>query len=141
MCSTASPRSTTLGTPPTAPKCGVSPRHVLPISEQWHQLLMRALSSIPDVQAGDSVWWHCDVIHAVAPVQDQLEWGNVMYMPAAGSVRRNSTPPAGADPGRRHGRVSLERDWAASASGNGPVTRQTSAECVVTRSARAPRRR
>ena len=28
-------------------------------------LLMRALSSIPDVQAGDSVWWHCDVTHAV----------------------------------------------------------------------------
>jgi hypothetical protein len=40
--------------------------------DPWHPLLMRALSSIPDVQAGDSVWWHCDVIHAVAPVQDRL---------------------------------------------------------------------
>ena len=70
--------------------CGVSPRHVLPISEKWHPLLMRALSSIPNVKAGDSVWWHCDVIHAVAPVQDQHGWGNVMYIPAAPQCEKNT---------------------------------------------------
>ena len=32
-------------------------------------LLLRALSGIPDVQAGDSVWWHCDLIHSVASVE------------------------------------------------------------------------
>ncbi|WP_319459307.1 YbiU family protein [Micromonospora sp. RTP1Z1] len=32
---------------------------------------MRALAGIPDVKAGDSVWWHCDMIHSVAPVTDQ----------------------------------------------------------------------
>ncbi len=47
--------------------CGVAPGRVLPISEQWHPLLMAALTSIPPLEAGDSVWWHCDVIHSVAP--------------------------------------------------------------------------
>lgn len=70
--------------------CGVTPRQVLPISEEWHPLLMRALTPIPDLQAGDSVWWHCDVIHAVAPVRDQEGWGNVMYIPAAPMCEKNA---------------------------------------------------
>lgn len=69
--------------------CGVTPRQVLPISEQWHPLLMRALTPIPNLQAGDSVWWHCDVIHSVAPVTDQQGWGNVMYIPAAPRCEKN----------------------------------------------------
>ncbi|CDL19910.1 FIG00731571: hypothetical protein [Klebsiella pneumoniae IS53] len=44
---------------------------MLPISEQWHPLLIKALSSIPALNAGDSVWWHCDIIHSVAPVENQ----------------------------------------------------------------------
>ena len=51
--------------------------HGLP-SQTWHPLLLRALSGIPDVHTGDSVWWHCDLIHAVAPVENQQGWGNVM---------------------------------------------------------------
>ncbi len=35
--------------------CGVAPGRVLPISEQWHPLLIKALSSIPALNAGDSV--------------------------------------------------------------------------------------
>lgn len=69
--------------------CGVTPRQVLPISEEWHPLLMRALTPIPDLQAGDSVWWHCDVIHSVAPVTNQQGWGNVMYIPAAPKCEKN----------------------------------------------------
>lgn len=69
--------------------CGVTPQHVLPISEQWHPLLMRALTPIPNLQAGDSVWWHADVIHSVAPVGDQKGWGNVMYIPAAPMCEKN----------------------------------------------------
>lgn len=52
-------------------------------------MLMRALTPIPDLQAGDSVWWHCDVIHSVAPVADQQGWGNVMYIPAAPKCEKN----------------------------------------------------
>ncbi|KIF60333.1 DUF1479 domain-containing protein [Pseudomonas fluorescens] len=69
--------------------CGVAPGKVLPVSEKWHPLLIKGLSSIPDVQAGDSVWWHCDVIHSVAAVEDQQGWGNVMYVPAAPMCPKN----------------------------------------------------
>ncbi len=47
------------------------------------------MTPIPDVQAGDSVWWHCDVIHSVAPVENQQGWGNVMYVPAAPMCPKN----------------------------------------------------
>ncbi|MET0417423.1 MAG: DUF1479 domain-containing protein [Actinoplanes sp.] len=69
--------------------CGVTVNQVFPANERWHPLLMRALSGIPDVQAGDSVWWHCDMIHSVAPVENQQGWGNVMYIPAAPWCPRN----------------------------------------------------
>lgn len=69
--------------------CGVMTNQVFPANERWHPLLMRAASGIPDVRAGDSVWWHCDVLHGVAPVRDQKGWGNVMYIPAAPWCARN----------------------------------------------------
>lgn len=69
--------------------CGVAPGKVLPVSERWHPLLVKGLTAIPDVRAGDSVWWHCDVIHSVAPVEDQQGWGNVMYVPAAPMCPKN----------------------------------------------------
>jgi Protein of unknown function (DUF1479) len=69
--------------------CGVTVNQVFPASEKWHPLLIEALSGIPDVRAGDSVWWHCDMIHSVAPVENQQGWGNVMYIPAAPWCPRN----------------------------------------------------
>src|SRR4051795_3961955 len=69
--------------------CGVTVNQVFPASQQWHSLLLAALSGIPDVRAGDSVWWHCDMIHSVAPVRNQQGWGNVMYIPAAPWCPRN----------------------------------------------------
>ena len=69
--------------------CGVAPGKVLPVSAQWHPLLIEAMTSIPALEAGDSVWWHCDVIHSVAPVEDQQGWGNVMYIPAAPLCDKN----------------------------------------------------
>jgi hypothetical protein len=69
--------------------CGVTVNQVFPANEKWHPLLMEALSGIPDVRAGDSVWWHCDMIHSVAPVRNQQGWGNVMYIPAAPWCPRN----------------------------------------------------
>lgn len=69
--------------------CGVTVNQVFPANEKWHPLLMEALTGIPDVQPGDSVWWHCDMIHSVAPVENQKGWGNVMYIPAAPWCPRN----------------------------------------------------
>jgi hypothetical protein len=75
---------------PDEDMCGVTTNQVFPASEQWHALLLEALSGIPDVKAGDSVWWHCDMIHSVAPVHDQQGWANVMYIPAAPWCPRNA---------------------------------------------------
>jgi hypothetical protein len=69
--------------------CGVTTNQTFPASERWHSLLLRASAGIPDVKAGDSVWWHCDMIHSVAPVTDQNGWGNVIYIPAAPWCPRN----------------------------------------------------
>src|SRR6476646_10102016 len=69
--------------------CGVTTNQTFPASEKWHSLLLRASAGIPDVRAGDSVWWHCDMIHSVAPVTDQKGWGNVIYIPAAPWCPRN----------------------------------------------------
>jgi hypothetical protein len=69
--------------------CGVTVNQVFPAGSAWHPLLLEALTGIPDVRAGDSVWWHCDMIHSVAPVTGQRGWGNVMYIPAAPWCPRN----------------------------------------------------
>ena len=76
---------------PADDMCGVKANQVLPITEQWHSVLLAASSGIPDVRAGDTVWWHSDMIHSVAPVVDQRGWGNVMYIPAAPWCLRNET--------------------------------------------------
>jgi Protein of unknown function (DUF1479) len=70
--------------------CGVQLSRAFPVSEAFHSILTPARSGIPDVEAGDTVWWHCDLIHGVAPVENQLGWGNVMYIPAAPWCEKNA---------------------------------------------------
>jgi hypothetical protein len=69
--------------------CSVQLNRTFPVLPQWHAVLLDAVSAIPSVQPGDSVWWHCDLIHSVAPVTDQQGWGNVMYIPAAPRCAKN----------------------------------------------------
>jgi hypothetical protein len=69
--------------------CGAVNGQALPISERWHSILFPALSRIPAVEPGDTVWWHGDLIHAVDPVTDQKGWGNVMYIPATPYCQKN----------------------------------------------------
>jgi Protein of unknown function (DUF1479) len=52
-------------------------------------LLMEALVSIPAVRPGDTVWWHSDVIHAVADGRNDTRWGNVIYIAATPGCARN----------------------------------------------------
>ncbi len=68
---------------PAEDMCSVQLNRTFPVLPRWHEALLPAVSAIPSVQPGDSVWWHCDMVHAVAPVTDQQGWGNVMYIPAA----------------------------------------------------------
>jgi hypothetical protein len=74
---------------PAEDMCSVQPNRTFPAMAKWHSVLLEAVSSIPSVQPGDSVWWHCDMIHSVAPVTDQQGWGNVMYIPAAPWCAKN----------------------------------------------------
>jgi Protein of unknown function (DUF1479) len=69
--------------------CGVKISRTFPVNERFHSILTAAKSGIPDVEPGDTVWWHCDLIHAVAPVENQQGWGNVMYIPAAPWCEKN----------------------------------------------------
>jgi hypothetical protein len=71
--------------------CGVKPNRTFPATRKWHSVLLDAVSPIPSVQPGDSVWWHCDLVHSVAPVKNQQGWGNVMYIPAAPWCAKNET--------------------------------------------------
>jgi hypothetical protein len=70
--------------------CGAANGQALPISEEWHPVLMPALTPIPAVEPGDTVWWHGDMIHSVGAVQDQKGWGNVMYIPASPYCEKNA---------------------------------------------------
>jgi len=70
--------------------CGAANGQALPISERWHPALMPALTPIPAVEPGDTVWWHGDMIHSVGAVQDQQGWGNVMYIPASPYCEKNA---------------------------------------------------
>lgn len=69
--------------------CGVDANRAFAVTPRWHEALLEASTGIPDVRAGDSVWWHSDMVHSVAPVEDQQGWGNVMYIPAAPWCLRN----------------------------------------------------
>ena len=70
--------------------CGAANGQALPISERWHPALMPALTPIPAVEPGDTVWWHGDMIHSVGAVEDQQGWGNVMYIPASPYCEKNA---------------------------------------------------
>jgi hypothetical protein len=70
--------------------CGAANGQALPISERWHPVLMPALTPIPAVEPGDTVWWHGDMIHSVGEVTDQRGWGNVMYIPASPYCPKNA---------------------------------------------------
>ncbi|TDN62114.1 DUF1479 domain-containing protein [Paraburkholderia sp. BL10I2N1] len=69
--------------------CGALPGRALSIKPEWHGLLHEALSSIPQMQAGDTVFWHSDVIHAVEDAHRGKGYSNVMYISAAPACAKN----------------------------------------------------
>jgi hypothetical protein len=70
--------------------CGAVNGQALPIGGRWHSVLLPALSPIPAIEPGDSVWWHCDLIHAVADDTTEERWGNVMYIPSSPHCEKNA---------------------------------------------------
>jgi len=68
---------------PEAALCGAQPGRALGASPQWHAPVLDALVSIPQVEPGDTVWWHSDVLHAVEDRHNGSGYSNVIYISAA----------------------------------------------------------
>lgn len=54
-----------------------------------HALLIKGLCSIPELEAGDTVWWHPDAVHAVEKRNYSNEPSSVMYLGIAPQCERN----------------------------------------------------
>ena len=70
--------------------CGALPGRALSVNEQYHSVLIRALSSIPVMEPGDTIFWHCDVVHAVENEHRGTGYSNVMYIASAPGCPKNS---------------------------------------------------
>jgi len=63
--------------------CGAQPGRALGASREWHADLLDGLVSIPQMEPGDTIWWHSDVIHAVEDRHGGSGYSNVIYIGAA----------------------------------------------------------
>jgi hypothetical protein len=70
--------------------CGAVPGRALGATEAWHGELLPGLVSIPEVGPGDTVWWHPDVIHAVADEHAGKDFANVIYIGASPVCSKNA---------------------------------------------------
>lgn len=69
--------------------CGAAPGRALAVSARWHPDLVAGLVSIPEVQPGDTVFWHTDVCHAVGDTHAGREYASVMYIGSAPDCPKN----------------------------------------------------
>lgn len=70
--------------------CGALPGRALGASPTWHSDILRGLTSIPVVGPGDTVWWHPDIIHAVANEHHGSDYANVIYIGASPVCAKNT---------------------------------------------------
>jgi Gig2-like len=70
--------------------CGAVNGQALAVTDRHHAVLLPALTPIPAVEPGDTVWWHADLIHSVGAVTGQRGWASVMYIPAAPYCAKNA---------------------------------------------------
>jgi hypothetical protein len=75
---------------PETELCGAKPGRALSFQAEWHALLLEALTSIPLMQPGDTVFWHSDVVHAVENDHKGAGYSNVMYIPATVGCEKNA---------------------------------------------------
>lgn len=75
---------------PETDLCGAKPGRALSIQPEWHAPLLAALTSIPVMEPGDTVFWHSDVVHAVEDENRGNGYSNVMYIGATVGCAKNS---------------------------------------------------
>jgi hypothetical protein len=69
--------------------CGAAPGRALGVSPEWHQDLIAGLVSIPEVQPGDTVFWHTDICHAVGDKHTGKDYASVIYIGSAPDCAKN----------------------------------------------------
>ena len=69
--------------------CGSKPARALSVNSTYHALLLRGLVSIPKMNAGDTVWWHPDVVHAVEDHHTGKGYSNVVYVGSTPYCEKN----------------------------------------------------
>ena len=69
--------------------CGARPGRALSVSPEWHPDLLAGLVSIPEVQPGDTVFWHTDICHAVGDEHAGQEYASVIYIGSAPDCPKN----------------------------------------------------
>ena len=74
---------------PDGDLCGAQPGRALGASAQWHGDLLEGLVPIPQMEPGDTMWWHSDVIHAVEDHHQGSGYSNVIYIGAAPWCAKN----------------------------------------------------
>lgn len=64
---------------------GAHPGKSMEFNKSTHPdlILEKLMVSIPKVEAGDMVFWHCDTIHAVDPVHEGKTDSSVFYIPSS----------------------------------------------------------
>ncbi len=76
---------------PETELCGAKPGRALSIQPEWHAPLMDAVTSIPLMEPGDTVFWHSDCVHAVENEHNGKGWSNVMYIGSTVGCDKNWT--------------------------------------------------
>ena len=71
--------------------CDAAPGRALSLTPEWHSSLLPALTPIPVVEPGDTVWWHPDIPHGVEDVNGGSGYSNVIYVGSAPSCPKNAT--------------------------------------------------
>jgi hypothetical protein len=74
---------------PETDLCGARPGRALSVSPEWHADLLAGLVSIPEVQPGDTVFWHTDICHSVGDEHAGREYASVIYIGSAPDCPKN----------------------------------------------------
>lgn len=69
--------------------CYAAACRAMTIVPKYHELLLRGYGSIPHMQAGDTVWWHPDVLHGVEDVHRGTGYSSVMYIAPVPDCEKN----------------------------------------------------
>ncbi|KAI8078763.1 uncharacterized protein BX664DRAFT_303559 [Halteromyces radiatus] len=70
---------------------GAWPGRCQDISATHHRPIIDTMVSLPTMQYGDGVFWHCDQVHAVEPKNEmKTEDSSVLYIPSTPMCRRNT---------------------------------------------------